>query len=79
VEAGDNEGHLRSLIGENGGLILGTVVIFSCVQENLEKCLGSFARAISTASSVALPRVCFELLVHDYGAIVRLGETYVVW
>jgi hypothetical protein len=40
VEAGDNEGHLRSLIGENGGLILGNVVIFSCV-ENLEKCLGS--------------------------------------
>jgi hypothetical protein len=78
VEAGDNEGHLRSLIGENGGLILGNVVIFSCV-ENLEKCLGSFARAILTASSVALPRVCFELLVHDYGAIVRLGETYVVW
>jgi hypothetical protein len=32
VEAGDSEGHLRSLIGDNGGdsgLILGKVVIFS--------------------------------------------------
>jgi hypothetical protein len=79
---GHTQGELASRrelpVGENGGLILGNVVIFSCV-ENLEKCLGSFARAILTASSVALPRVCFELLVHDYGAIVRLGETYVVW
>ena len=41
--------------------------------------LGSFAGAISIASLVALLRVCFELLVHDYGAIVRMGETYVVW